>query len=145
MLKKDIKKETSALTFKSKTMTAFIIGLITTAAIIAFAEIFRKIDLKFFASLNLAVIPFIYIGFSVDPHSLVITIPGASFFLFFAYWGYKKNYILTVTGLALHGLWDVLFPHVSTVAPHGYDVFCITIDVLLALYFYLKLKPIKTN
>ena len=38
-------------------MTGFIIGLITTAAIIAFAEIFRKIDLKFFASLNLAVIP----------------------------------------------------------------------------------------
>lgn len=128
-----------------KNMTGFIIGLITTAAIIAFAEIFRKIDLKFYASLNLAVIPFIYIGFSIDPHSLMLTIPGASFFLFFAYWGYKKNYMLTVAGLALHGLWDVLFPYVSTVAPHGYDVFCITIDVLLALYFYLKLKPIKAN
>jgi hypothetical protein len=126
-------------------MTAFIIGLSTTAAIIAFAEIFRKIDLKFFASLNLAVIPFIYIGFSVHPHSLALTIPGASFFLFFAYWGYKKFYMLTVIGLALHGLWDVLFPLVSTVAPHGYDVFCITIDILLALYFYLKLKPVKTN
>ena len=49
-------------------MTGFIIGLITTAAVIAFAEIFRKIDLKFYASLNLAVIPFIYIGFSVEPH-----------------------------------------------------------------------------
>jgi hypothetical protein len=126
-------------------MMGFIIGLSTTAAIIAFAEILRKIDLKFFASLNLAVIPFIYIGFSIDPHSLVLTIPGASFFLFFAYWGYKKHYMLTIAGLALHGLWDILFPHVSTVAPHGYDVFCITIDVLLALYFYLKLKPMKTN
>ena len=126
-------------------MTGFIIGLITTVAIIAFAEIFRKIDLKFFASLNLAAIPFIYIGFSIDPHSLMLTIPGASFFLFFAYWGYKKHYILTVIGLALHGLWDVLFPLVSTVAPHGYDVFCITIDFLIAFYFYLKLKPIKSN
>jgi hypothetical protein len=38
-----------------------------------------------------------------------------------------------------------LFPLVSTIAPHGYDVFCITIDILLALYFYLKLKPIKMN
>ena len=111
-------------------MTGFIIGLITTAAIIAFAEIFRKIDLKFFASLNLAVIPFIYIGFSIDPHSLMLTIPGASFFLFFAYWGYKKHFMLTVAGLALHGLWDVLFPHVRSVAPHGYDLFCITIDML---------------
>jgi hypothetical protein len=126
-------------------MTSFVIGLCTTAAIIAFAEIFRKIDLKFFASLSLAVIPFIYIGFSIDPHSLMLTIPGASFFLFFAYWGYKKHYMFNVAGLALHGLWDVLFPLVSTIAPHDYDVFCITIDILLALYFYLKLKPIKMN
>ena len=124
-------------------MTAFIIGLGSTVAIIAFAEIFRKIDLKFFASLSLAVIPFIYIGFSIDPHALILTIPAASFFLMFAYWGYKKNYMLIVIGLALHGLWDVSFPHVSTVAPRGYDVFCITIDVLLALYFYIKLKPTK--
>lgn len=126
-------------------MTGFIIGLGTTVAIIAFTEVFRKIDLKFFASLSLAVIPFIYIGFSIDPHSLMLTIPGASFFLMFAYWGYKKNYLLTVIGLALHGLWDILFPLVSTVAPHGYDVFCLTIDVLLALYFYLKLRPIKAQ
>ena len=124
-------------------MTGFIMGFSVTAAIIAFAEIFKKIDLKFFASLNLAVIPFIYIGFSIDPYALMLTIPGASFFLMFAYWGYKKNGMLTVIGLALHGLWDVVFPHVSTVAPHGYDIFCLTIDVLLALYFYLRLKPIK--
>ncbi len=125
-------------------MTGFTIGIITTVAIIAFAEIFRKMDMKFFASLNLAAIPFIYIGFSIDPHSLMLTIPGASFFLLFAYGGYKKHYMLTVVGLALHGLWDVLFPLVSTVAPHGYDVFCITIDFLLAFYFYLKLKPAQS-
>ena len=124
-------------------MTGFYIGLSTTLAIIAFAEIFRKIDLKFIASLSLAVIPFIYIGFSIDPHSLMLTIPGAIFFLFFAYWGYKKFYMFIVAGLALHGLWDVLFPYVSTIAPHGYDIFCVTIDILLAFYFYLKLKPMK--
>ncbi len=124
-------------------MTGFIFGFGVTAAIIAFAEIFKKIDLKFFASLNLAVIPFIYIGFSIDVYTLMLTIPGALFFLMFAYWGYKKNYMLIVIGLALHGLWDVAFPYVSTAAPHDYDIFCITIDVLLALYFYLRLKPIK--
>jgi hypothetical protein len=122
-------------------MAALIIGLSITAATIAFAELFRKIDMKFFASLSLAVIPFIYIGFSIDLQALMITVPGAIVFLMFAYWGYKKNYILTVIGLALHGLWDVFFPHVSQVAPHGYDVFCLTIDLLLALYFYFKLKP----
>lgn len=126
-------------------MSGLIIGFIAAAAIIAFAEIARKIDLKFFASLNLAVIPFIYIGFSIDLHSLIITIPGALFFLLLAYFGYKKNYMLTVAGLLLHGVWDVLFPYLSTIAPHGYDAFCIIIDVLLASYFYLKLKPIKNN
>jgi hypothetical protein len=126
-------------------LTSFIIGLSTTIAIVAFVEIFRKIDVKSFASLSLAVIPFIYIGFSIHPNALVLTIPAAALFLLFAYWGYKKNYLLIVAGLALHGLWDVVFPYISTVAPHGYDVFCITIDVLLALYFYLKLKPKSMN
>ena len=126
-------------------MTAFILGLCTTAAVIAVAELFRKIDVKFFASLNLAVIPFIYIGFSIDPHTLMLTIPSALLFLLFAYLGYKMNSMLTVIGLALHGLWDVVFPHVSNVAPHGYDVFCLTIDVLLALYFYLKLKSVLST
>jgi hypothetical protein len=126
-------------------MTAFLIGFGVTVAIIAFAEIFRKIDLKFFASMNLAVIPFIYIGFSIDPHVLMLTIPHALFFVLFAYLGYKNNYIFTVIGLALHGLWDVFFPHVRTVAPLGYDVFCLTIDVLLALYFYWKLKSVKAQ
>jgi hypothetical protein len=121
-------------------MTGFITGLSIAFLVIAFAELFRKIDLALFASLNLAVIPFIYIGFSIDPHILMITIPGAVFFLFFAYWGYKANYLFTISGLALHGLWDLLFPHISSAAPHGYDVFCITIDLLLAGYFYQKLK-----
>ena len=121
-------------------MTSFIIGFIVSAAVIGFAEIFRSIDLKFYASLNLAVIPFIYIGFSIHPQSLMLTIPTALLFILFAYLGYKKNYLFTVVGLALHGLWDVIFPFVSTVAPHGYDVFCITVDILLALYFYVKFR-----
>lgn len=121
-------------------MTSLIIGLIVTSVVIAIAEIFRKIDLKFYASLNLAVIPFIYIGFSVEPQTLAITIPGASLFLVFSYFGYKGSYLFTVAGLVLHGLWDIMFPHISSVAPHGYDIFCITIDFLLAIYFYMKLR-----
>jgi len=121
-------------------VTSFIIGFIVSAAVIGFAEIFRSIDLKFYASLNLAVIPFIYIGFSIHAQSLMLTIPTALLFILFAYLGYKKNYLFTVVGLALHGLWDVIFPFVSTVAPHGYDVFCITVDILLALYFYVKFR-----
>lgn len=125
-------------------MIPFVIGLCTTAAVIAFAEIFRKMDRNLYASMNLVAIPFIYIGFSVHPQSLALTAPAALFFVLLAYFGYKKNYLFTVAGLALHGLWDVLFPLVSTVAPHGYDVFCITIDLLLALYFYFTLRPVRS-
>lgn len=121
-------------------MTPFLIGLTVTAAVILFAEIFKKIDLKFYASLNLVAIPFIYIGFSISIQSLILTVPAALFFVLLAYLGYKKNYLFTVTGLALHGFWDVIFPYISTVAPDGYDVFCITIDLLIAAYFYFKLR-----
>jgi hypothetical protein len=124
-------------------MIPFLIGLGATAAIILFAEIFRKIDLKLYASLNLVAIPFIYVGFSISLQSLVFTVPTALFFVVLAYLGYKKSYLFTVVGLVLHGLWDILFPYVSTVAPPGYDVFCITIDVLAAAYFYFKIKKLE--
>jgi hypothetical protein len=126
-------------------MYSLILALFVTAAVIAVTEIYRKIDLGFFASLNLAVIPFIYIGFSIEPKTLALTIPSALFFLFLAYCGYKKHYLFTVVGLILHGLWDIFFPFASKVAPLGYDVFCIIIDILLAIYFYFKLSPAKTN
>ena len=127
-------------------MTGLLVGLIITAVVIAFAELFRKqLDLNLYATLNLAVIPFIYIGFSIEPHSLVMTIPAAAVFVLLAYLGYKVNYLFTIAGLALHGLWDVVFPHFSSVAPHGYDVFCITIDLLLAAYFYFRLKPVQSK
>ncbi len=122
-------------------MTSILIGVAVSAAVIILPEVLRKIDVNFYASLNLAVIPFIYIGFSIQPESLMLTIPAALFFLLFAYLGFKTNYLFTVVGLALHGLWDVFFPHMSIVAPDGYDVFCITVDFLLALYFFLKLRP----
>ncbi len=124
-------------------MKAFFIGLTVTAIIIVFLEVFRRIDKKFIASLTCAVIPFIYIGFSIEIDTLILTIPAASFFLLLAYLGFKKHYLFSVAGLALHGLWDILFPHFNPNAPEGYDVFCITIDILSALYFYLRLRNRK--
>lgn len=122
-------------------MTGFLIGLITAIAVMAFATIVRTLDHKLYATLSLAVIPFIYIGFSLELRTLMLTIPSAAFFVLLAYLGYKKNYLVTVAGLAIHGLWDLLFPFLSKSAPQGYDLFCITIDLVLAMYFYIKLRP----
>ncbi len=120
-------------------MNDLYIGLATTAAIIIFLELFKSVDKKLMSAFTLAVIPFIYIGFSWgDPKSLIMSVVGVAFFLGLAYLGYRNNVILIVIGLVLHGAWDLVFPFFSSEAPEGYDVFCITIDLLLALYFYFR-------
>ena len=119
-------------------MNDFLIGLAWTLGIIAFLEIFKSFDKRLIAAYTLMGIPFIYIGFSYhDTSSLIASILSVAFFVALAYYGYKKNFNLVSAGLALHAVWDLVFPLFSSMAPEGYDVFCITIDVLLALYFFL--------
>lgn len=120
-------------------MNDFLLGLGTTAAVIIFIEIFKSLDRKLIGSLTVSSIAFIYLGFS-NWGTLTYTIIAAAFFFGLAYAGYKRSYLYTVLGLFLHGVWDLAFPHYTDIVPHGYDVFCLTIDWLLALYFILRLK-----
>jgi len=125
-------------------MNDFYIGIITTIAIIGFLEIGNFFEKRLIAALTLAGIAFIYIGFSWnDIRSLIYVILGVAVFFFLSYFGYKKNFILIIVGLVLHGIWDIVFPFFSSTAPEGYGVFCITIDLLLAIYFYIRVKPLK--
>jgi hypothetical protein len=127
-------------------MNDFYIGLITTAAVIGITEVFTFLEKRLIGALTLVGIPFIYIGFSwSDTSSLIYSILAVAFFLALAYFGYKHNFLLIVLGLVLHGVWDLLFPYFSSSAPAGYDVFCLTIDVLLAPYFYFRVKPAKAS
>jgi hypothetical protein len=125
-------------------MTDFYIGLITTVVVIGILEIFPFLEKRLMGALTLTGIAFIYIGFcwSHQP-SLFLSIAGVAVFITLAYFGYKKNFILVVIGLVLHGCWDLVFPFFSSSAPDGYDIFCLTIDFLLAPYFYLRVKPAK--
>lgn len=124
-------------------MNDFVMGLAWTIGIIGFLEIFSTFDKRLLAAYTLTGIPFIYIGFSFhDPPSLFASILAVGFFIALAYYGYKKNFYLVIAGLALHALWDLVFPLFSSMAPKGYDIFCITIDVLLALYFLFRIKII---
>jgi len=125
-------------------MNDFYIGIITTISIIGLLEIANFLEKRLVAALTLAGIAFIYIGFSwTDIRSLIYAVLAAVVFFFLSYFGYKKNFTLIVTGFILHGLWDILFPLFSSTAPEGYGIFCITIDLLLAIYFYLRVKPQK--
>lgn len=125
-------------------MIDFYIGLITTVAVIAILEVFRFLEKRLMGTLILVGIAFIYIGFTwQDKPSLFLSIGSGAVFFALAYFGYKKNYLLVVSGLLLHGVWDMSFPFFSDAAPSGYDIFCITIDLLLAIYFYFRVKPAK--
>lgn len=125
-------------------MTDFYIGLITTFVIIALVEALKFLEKRLIGAFTLVGIPFIYIGFAWhDIRSLIYAIVGAALFVALSYFGYKWHFGLIILGLLLHGVWDMLFPYFSTSAPEGYDIFCLTIDVLLAFYFYLRVKPLK--
>ncbi|HLF63784.1 MAG TPA: DUF6010 family protein [Saprospiraceae bacterium] len=127
-------------------MNDFYVGLITTVAVIGLIEVLTFLEKRLIGALTLVGIAFIYIGFSwnVLP-SFLYSILGVAVFLSLAYFGYKKNFILIIIGLVLHGVWDLLFPLFGTTAPEGYGIFCSTIDFLLALYFYIRVKPLKSS
>lgn len=125
-------------------MNNFYLGIATTMAVIGLVEILRFFEKRLIGALTLAGIAFIYIGFSWgDIPSLIYSIVGVAVFFTLSYLGYKKNFILIITGLIIHGIWDILFPIFSSTAPEGYGVFCLTIDILLAIYFYLRVTPLK--
>ena len=124
-------------------MIDFYIGLITTIIIIGLVETLPFLEKRLIGAFTLVGIAFIYIGFSWnDILSLSYVIIAGAVFFVLSYFGYKKNFIVIVIGLVLHGIWDFLFPYFSSTAPEGYGIFCLTIDFLLAVYFYIRVKPL---
>jgi hypothetical protein len=124
-------------------MKDVIVGVVVCTVLIIFLESFRSVDKRLFAALTLVAIAFIYVGFAwTDLHSLGIVVAAAIPFVALSYYGQTKNYNLIVWGLLLHGVWDLVFPHLSSVAPKGYDIFCLTADVILAAYFYFRLNKL---
>ena len=124
-------------------MKDFTIGILVSAAIIIFLESFKSLDKRLLGAFTLVGIPFIYVGFAwSDLQSLVIVVISVIVFLALSYYGQTKNVNLIVFGLALHGVWDLVFPRFSSVVPKGYDIFCLTVDFILAGYFYFRLNKI---
>jgi hypothetical protein len=127
-------------------MSDFYIGLITSAVVIAMVETLVLFEKKLLAAFTLAGIPFIYIGFSWGHvPSLMACVAAVAFFVVLAVLGYAKYYVLIPVGLILHGAWDLVFPHYSSSVPEGYDIFCFTIDIILGVYFFLRLRAAKSS
>lgn len=125
-------------------MTEFYIGIVTTLVVLGLVELLRFLEKRLIAAFSLVGIAFIYVGFAwYDLTALIYVIAGAALFIALSYFGYTRNFMLIVVGLILHGVWDLLFPLISSVAPNGYDIFCITIDLLMAIYFYIRVRPLR--
>jgi hypothetical protein len=126
-------------------MNDIVIGIIVSVIVIIFLESFRSLDKRLFGAFTLVGIAFIYVGFAWnDLHALTIVVISVASFVALSYYGQTKNINLIVFGLLLHGVWDMVFPRFSSVVPKGYDIFCLTADVILAAYFYIRLKKKKT-
>jgi hypothetical protein len=124
-------------------MKDIVIGVVLCAVIIIFLESFRSLDKKLFGAFTLVGIAFIYVGFAWgDLQALIIVAISVILFAALSYYGQTKNFNIIVLGLLLHGVWDMVFPRFSSVVPKGYDIFCLTADVILAAYFYVRFNKI---
>jgi hypothetical protein len=109
-------------------------------------EAIRSLDKRLFGALTLVGIAFIYVGFAWnDLPSLIIVAIQVVVFAALSYYGQIKNFNLIVLGLLLHGVWDLVFPLFSTVVPKGYNMFCLTADLILAAYFYFRFNRIASK
>jgi hypothetical protein len=124
-------------------MKEIVIGVVLCTIVIIFLESFKSLDKRLFGALTVVGIAFIYVGFAwSDLHSLIIVAIVVVPFVALSYYGQTKNFNLIVLGLLLHGVWDMVFPRFSSVVPKGYDIFCLTADLILAAYFYVRFNKI---
>ena len=132
-------------------MNAILIGISSGLSIILLFGLMKHLDKKIMYGLILSGIGFLYVGFTwTDLQTLLETAVQAIFFLFFAYYGVKRNLYLLATAYFLHVSWDLLYkfiPSPDLLPPH-YDLFCFSIDFTIGFYILwfnyrssIKLRP----
>ncbi len=121
-------------------MIPVIIGISSGLIIILLFVILKQVDKKVVYGLILTGIGFLYVGFAwTDLQALIVNSAQAVFFLFFAYYGIKKNLYILAAGYFLHGSWDLaydLFANSNLIPPH-YDLFCLSIDFTIGFYILI--------
>ena len=127
------------------------IQILSAIAITGFVILFTRLlsqyySSRFAAATILCSIAFIYVGFSLKGNTVsasILEVLVAVAFYLIAVIGYSKNSSLIAYGIVLHGIWDLLHHKASIVKtdiPHYYPIFCLTVDVLLGLYFFFVFK-----
>ena len=121
-------------------MTSIIIGISSGLLIILLFSVLKQFDKVLIYGLILTGIGFLYVGFTwTDLQALIVNSVQAIFFLFFAYFGIKKNLFILAVGYFLHGTWDLAYELLtkSNLIPPNYDLFCLSIDFTIGFYILM--------
>lgn len=121
-------------------MIPIIIGISGGLILVLLFSILKQFDKKIIYGQILTGIGFLYVGFTwTDLQALIVNSVQAIFFVFFSYYGIKKNLYILAAGYFLHGTWDLaydLFPKPNLIPPH-YDLFCLSIDFTIGFYILI--------
>jgi len=122
-----------------------VIGVVLAAAVASGARLigFER-DRAFYATVLMVVASY-YVLFAVMAGSLAMTAAEtalASGFVVLALLGARRSRWYWVLGLALHGVFDVLHPHVlgNTGVPAWWPPFCLAYDLTAAAYLAVMLR-----
>lgn len=128
-------------------MIQLLSAIATTLFVILFTRLLSKhFSARLVAATTLCSIAFIYVGFSLKGNpvsSTVLEVLVALIFYLIAVIGYSKNNFLIAYGIVLHGIWDILHHKayfVKTDIPGYYPIYCIIVDLLLGVYFFLVFR-----
>ena len=122
----------------------FLIGVILSAAVAALAAWVGFDRERAFYPTVLIVNGSYYVLFAASAasaHALMIEIAVASGFLILAVLGFKKHFWIVPVGLAGHGVFDSVhrFLIVNPGVPRWWPGFCLSFDVLLAIWLAVRL------
>jgi hypothetical protein len=122
-------------------MIALTVGIGFGLFVILTIKLLRSLDEQVIYGLILAVIGFLYVGFTwMNVDVFLISAVQSILFLFIAHYGVKTSMLWLAGGYFLHGFWDIaftLFGSEGSIPPH-YDVFCLAIDFTIGIYLIMS-------
>jgi len=121
-------------------------GIVSAIPVMIIVPLMRKyFSAKLIGATCLITMSFIYVGFALKENEtadIILEIVVALLFYFIALYGFVKERRLIALGILLHGLWDSVhhFTTAATDAPYFWPVYCLTIDLIWSVYFYIVFR-----
>jgi hypothetical protein len=128
----------------------YVVGIVVAVVVFGFARFTRLDRDGAFYPTVLVVVAHYYVLFATiggSSDALLVELIGMAAFVLVAVLGFKWSSWLVAAGLAAHGVFDVVHPHVvqNPGVPDWWPAFCATFDVgiaaLLAVFALARSRP----